>query len=49
MHRNNNTCYRPPGSKVKPAKKHVASVFNQVKRENKKMYFVGDSIHVFFL
>ena len=37
-----NTCYRPPGSKVKPFKKHVASVFNQVKRENKKMFFVGD-------
>ena len=37
-----NTCYRPPGSKVKPFKKHVASVFNQVKRENKKKIFVGD-------
>ena len=37
-----NTCYRPPGSKVKPCKKHVASVFNHVKRENKKSFLSRD-------
>ena len=37
-----NTCYRPPNSKIRSLKSHVTNIFNQLHKQNKKMFFVGD-------
>ena len=37
-----NNCYRPPGGRVNPLKKHITCVFEKLSRENKKVFMVGD-------
>ena len=37
-----NTCYRPPGAKLKPFKTHVTKILNVLHKKNQKLFFVGD-------
>ena len=37
-----NTCYRPPGAKIKPFKKQLTHVFEKLFRENKILFIVRD-------